>query len=132
MTDRSEATADQVRPAEMPAWLGPKARECWQRYAPHIEAQGHLNALFEMTFALLCSNLGAWQGLREILDREGWTVAKGGRRSRHPLLGPYLQYSRLLLRQCADFGLAPPSAARLARDEDRAARRARRALALVR
>lgn len=100
--------------AKMPAWLDREARAFWRKHAPGLVERGHLTAMDETMFAVLCQT---WADLRKydaILAEEGEVITgpRGGVRQ-HPLVSVRARTLRSFVEGSKDFGLTPQSRERL-------------------
>ena len=100
-----------TEPPEPPDYLSEGARACWPRIAGAAVALGTLAGCDERALALCCEALSQEAVLRDVLNREGYTIQSGtGEGSKaHPacrLLAETRTQSAALL---AAYGLTPKS-----------------------
>jgi len=102
-------TVYQTPPAEKPDWLEGEAEAFWDRNAPLLAERGHLDALFECMFTVLCTTWARLVRMQAIIAREGYTVQTSNGPRAHPLFASQMAEMRLFLSLSRSFYMTPAS-----------------------
>lgn len=99
---------------EPPAFLGPIAREEWDRVVPELVRAGLASRVSSGSLTALCTAWGIAEHARLLLDEEG-LVEEGstGQLVESPLVGTYLKAITTYMRIATEFGMTASAAMRV-------------------